>query len=96
MRSESCSASSVCPPSLSHPLVLFFPHFLRILATERSIDVETDVDEGVMLTAMGLYLTVWKLGQKRSAREELQRRQELSSRGFGEKAVDRGIDDGKA
>ncbi|KAI9848929.1 MAG: hypothetical protein M1830_001041 [Pleopsidium flavum] len=52
---------------------------------------------GLMISAMGLYLVLWQLGQKRSARKEAERRQELSSRGFGgEKSVDRGIDDGMA
>jgi len=47
-----------------------------------------------MLLTAGLYVTVWQLGQKRSARKELERRDELSARGFGgekEKGADRGF-----
>lgn len=48
----------------------------------------------LMLLTAGLYVTVWQLGQKRSARKELERRDELSARGFGgekEKGADRGF-----
>lgn len=37
---------------------------------------------GAMVLAMSAYLVVWQLGQRRSARKEAARRQELDQRGF--------------
>ena len=45
-----------------------------------------------MAVSMGLYLFVWQMGQKRSARQDRERREELSERGFaGEGQMDLGM-----
>ncbi|KAI9795765.1 MAG: hypothetical protein M1833_006858 [Piccolia ochrophora] len=41
----------------------------------------------VFLLSMAAYAVVWRLGQRRSEKKELERRQVLTEQGIGEKAV---------